>query len=918
MGDTPAKSSRTAGALLIGLAATVLVLVAHLAGVDRRTELLALDFRFRHLSSAPEGKGIVIVEIDDRSLELEERWVWSRERIARIAGILTECGAKAVALDIIMQEPQPTRYVSPATDVYDPDAGALIGSGQAQPVFDDAIFEQALADQTLLLPMSIKFVAEKIRDDPNVAKSVRDAFDADPNVPFAQILRKTFPDTPAGRKPEKLDQAKRIYWRLRALRYLRDFALPPERFRSAVAPSGYLSPPFVRFAPYCSRSGFVSFPSELDGVMRRIPMLARSDGDVYPQFALALAVESLTGRRDKAELAAEGRTLRFKLPDGTVRAVPLDASGNLLINWADEVGGFESIPAHSVGFVWRRRQTQENNRRAARLATHQVMTKLKQRDLDKLFLRADALWKERIEYQTDRMRKALFDPGNIPPRPEEIRQAEAAVENQIAELTADLFEDLDFTLGTLPPEAPLRREVTALAARRAVFLAANQEIQEDIDANLALIREKVGGKICLVGSTATGAADFVTTPVAGRMPGVKVHANIFNTIASGAFMAEASPAANIAAILLAGAIVSLVGAKLSALRAGPAVGMLAVAFAAGNCFVVFRAAGYWLVLVAPLAAMVASFLAVTAYRQVTEEREKRHIRGLFAHAMSPALVDRLLEDPALLRLGGERRVLTSFFSDLAGFTTISERLGEQDTVRVLNRYFDRMEEVIQARSGGYLNKFLGDGLVVFFGAPVFQDDHARRAIEATVACQDEVALLAETLRGELGDWVELSCRVGVATGPVMVGNCGSTRRMDYTAIGNCVNLSSRLESANKQFHTKILIDDETWCKGGGDAFLARPFGGIVVVGQTEIIRVWNVAGRTEDAADETRSAFADFARAVECYEAARFEDALKLLEAVAGRLDGDGPTEMFLDLCRRHLADPPGDGFDPTIRLTQK
>ena len=912
------KASRTVAALLIGLAATGLVLAAHLAGVDRRAELLALDFRFRHLSPAPNGEGIVVVEIDDRSLEVEGRWPWPRQRVAAIARILRECGAQAVALDIILEEPQPTRYVSAATDAYDPDTAAVLGSAPPRPIFDDAVFREALADGAALLPMTIVFGPKQTLEDPVVEQRVREALEADPDTSFRSVLEKTFPDVAVGKKPGAIEEAKRIYWRLRGLRALGSCALPPGQVAAATAPTGHLYPPFVLFAPYCARSGFVSFPRELDGVMRRIPMLARCGGEVYPQFALALSLTRLAGSREKAVLDARGRTLNISLPDGSTRTVPLDADGNLLINWTRAVGGFESIPARSVGYVWRQRRRQEGNLRAVRLLIASVARIVDHGKLRELFAQGDKLWQERIDYEANRQRAALFDPKNVPPDlSAEMASAEDAVEKQIDEVLADLLdpENADFYLGQL--SAAARKEVEAFPARKARRLAANREIQEDIDENVAKIREKVAGKICLVGSSATGAADFVPTPVAGRMPGVMVHANIFNTLVSGAFMAEAHPAANIAAILLAGAVVSLAGARLSALRAGPAALALAVAYAAGNCFVVFLAGGYWLVLVAPLAAMVASFLAVTAYRQVTEEREKRHIRGLFAHAMSPELVDQLLEDPSLLRLGGKRRVLTSFFSDLAGFTSISERLGEQDTVRVLNRYFDRMEEV-QARTGGYVNKFLGDGLLVLFGAPVLQDDRAQRALGAAVACQDEVARLDEMLRGELGDWVRLSCRVGVATGPAVFGDCGSTNRADYTAIGNCVNLSSRLESANKQFGTKILVDDETWSHGGSDAFLARPLGGIVVVGQTEIVRVWNVAGRAEDADGTRRETFADFARAVELYEAARFEEALKLFEAVADRLASDGPAELYLALCRQHLATPPAEPFDPTIRLTEK
>ena len=233
---------------------------------------------------------------------------------------------------------------------------------------------------------------------------------------------------------------------------------------------------------------------------------------------------------------------------------------------------------------------------------------------------------------------------------------------------------------------------------------------------------------------------------------------------------------------------------------------------------------------------------------------------------------------------------------------------------MLNRYFDRVTEVVQNRRGGYLNKFLGDGVFCFFGAPVFQDDHAARAIQAAVDWQAEVADLNAGLTRDTGQATQLHVRVGVTTGQAMVGNCGSSQRMDYTAIGDCVNLASRLEAANKTFGTRILVSAEAWRQGGGDDLLARPLGGVTIAGFREPVRVWQVLGHADERANEHRKALADFARAIDLFDQRRFQDALELLQQVAGVLADDQPTQIYLDLCRRHLA----GGGDQDLRPEYK
>jgi len=296
-----------------------------------------------------------------------------------------------------------------------------------------------------------------------------------------------------------------------------------------------------------------------------------------------------------------------------------------------------------------------------------------------------------------------------------------------------------------------------------------------------------------------------------------------------------------------------------------------------------------------------SYLSITVFRQLTEEKEKRKIRGMFANTLSPTLVDQLIENPSLAEVGGEHRELTCMFSDLAGFTAMSERLGPQETVKLLNRYFDRMTAIVQNRCGGYLNKFLGDGIFVFFGAPVFQEDRSARGLRAAIECHQEVSQFNIDLENETGINPNLEVRVGITTGEVMVGNYGSTERYDYTAIGDPVNLSSRLESSCKFFGAGIICDDRTLRKGGDDSIASRPLGKIRIKGIREGVSVHEIFGYRKDVPDIKLEIIRPFSDAVRAIEKQDFIEAERLLKHISDRDPTDTAAGIYLAFCREHV-----------------
>ena len=1004
----PVKISRPIPAFLLGLVGVLAVLVCHLAGLDRRAELHGLDLRLRYASNAPPSRDIVHVDIDDGSLAELGRWPWPRERLAGIIYVLTQCGARTVVLDIIMPEPQKVRYVSAAGEIYGGDESVYFGDAPPVPVFDDAVLAGAISrGASVFLPMHIDFaryskpllqgrvekalasdltltaaqVARRLnRAEKDVetvlARARKNAVNARvkailtraPTAHLSAVIQAVLPDLASHKTSEERDLVQKAYLRYRAINALERFSVPDARVKELPIRFGPTVPPLVTLAQTAKGSGFVTVEPDEDGVVRRIPLLGRSDGRLYPQLAFALAgYELARSHSGMFTLSADASSVTIHLPNGLGRRLPVDEDGFLLIHWArgswlnaNTRHGSRHIPAAAVAAVWeeeRKLNKIDDLRHGLCVKFLKLGRALPSGELETLYWefmdqtgKLDQAYQERLAAERRALKDALYRPSQAhdaqaldEPRRKENEidaRVRAAAEKLVAELRKagrlELFLAKPAGAAPASPKTPASKSApdvnSAQAARqyrqamesyRKVSVQARQTLdlidglpaeRERIEAGLGkLTRELqplVAGKICMIGSTATGAADFVPTPLSGRTPGVVVNANIANTILSGAFIRQFPHAAALVIILAIGALVCAIAATRPVVQAGTLSALVAVGYVAFNVLVVFGLWKVWLVVVAPLAAILAGFLLVTAYRQLTEERAKRRIRDMFAHALSPVLVDRLFEDPSLAELGGHNRTLSCLFSDLAGFTALSERLGPDGTVRVLNQYFDCSTEVIQSRWGGYLNKYLGDGIFAFFGAPVHQEDHATRAVQAAVDCQQALASLNESLAAEFGG-VRLSMRVGITTGEAMVGNCGSTQRMDYTAIGECVNLASRLESANKYFGTRILVADRAWRACGHDNLLARPLGEVIIVGIREPVRIWEVLGNADDAGPELRRAYADFARGMELFVARQFAAARELFEKTRASANGDGPARIYRDLCdelaaRSPAADWPG------------
>lgn len=404
-------------------------------------------------------------------------------------------------------------------------------------------------------------------------------------------------------------------------------------------------------------------------------------------------------------------------------------------------------------------------------------------------------------------------------------------------------------------------------------------------------------KDCYVflGCNAPGLLDFRPSPVSRVYTGVELHATALDNLLAGDFMRDL-PRGVTAALILG---LALLWGMIAVLGRGARDNVIALSIALPlpaviSVFAYLR--GWWAPFMAPETATVFALVSAIIFNYATEGRQKRFIRGAFKQYLSEDVIEQLVKNPDRLALGGEQRTLSIFFSDLQGFTTISEGLNPQQLTALLNDYLTAMTDIIQAE-GGTVDKYEGDAIIAFWNAPLPQEDHAERVVRAALRCQEQLGKMRPELHQRTGK--DLFMRIGLNTGPVVVGNMGSHNRFNYTILGDAANLASRLEGVNKQFGTYTIISETTF-QAMGNAFAARELGKVAVVGRKAAVRIYEPMTREEW--NLRRSVLEQFAVALNEFYAGRFAEAMAGFDKLKG---DDAPSAAYAAKCRQLMETPP-------------
>jgi len=432
------------------------------------------------------------------------------------------------------------------------------------------------------------------------------------------------------------------------------------------------------------------------------------------------------------------------------------------------------------------------------------------------------------------------------------------------------------------------------------------------------------GRLVFVGFTEGGLGEVFTSPWGTEMTGVEVHAHAADNLLAGRYIRDTGveAAAALAAILLLGPLSSLLVVATPGRAAGALAAVALVLLWPAAAYLAFAAGGWHLDLTAPA---LAGLLALVG--QVAVGGPSRWIQRTFQQFVSREVVDEMLRHPERVQLGGESRELTVLFCDVRGFTALSESREPRQVVEILNRFFTPMTAVVLGH-GGTLDKYMGDALMAFFGAPARQDDHAARACRAALAMRAELERVkAEAAAGGEGAIGPLPERFGVGiglnTGVMTVGNMGSEQIFDYTVIGDPVNLGSRVEGLTRVYGVDVVVSEFTRAAAeaaGEEGFLFRELDRVRVKGRREPVTVYELMDRREGdggaAAAEERAR--RYEEALAAYRERRFGEAAERLEALLRDHPGDGPSRALLARVRELEREPPGPGWEPVLERTSK
>ncbi len=421
----------------------------------------------------------------------------------------------------------------------------------------------------------------------------------------------------------------------------------------------------------------------------------------------------------------------------------------------------------------------------------------------------------------------------------------------------------------------------------------------------------VGADLAAEYQTAGRATDRFQTPVDVEgvfMPGVEIHANAFNTLLTRSFIRTPPPGITWCVLLFLGLLTTVYCTRLRPLPAGIATGVtiLVSAFAVYFIFVQYRV---WLpsVRATALIALIYSGNTVAQFRLAV--RERAQISRAFKHYVSAEILGELMKNPGKLELGGREVEATVMFTDIAGFSKISEKITPQELTGMLNQYFELLAGVIM-REGGLVNKFIGDAVMALWGVPLDNPSHAIQACKASMQIHRAMLVMAP-----------VTCRIGLNTGRMVAGNLGSRERFEYTVIGDAVNLASRLEGVNKLYHTEVMISEATEEKVRGH-FLLREVDSIRVVGKEKPVRIFQLLDSFENKKTVEHQRWTEmtesFLPALEEYRRRQWAKAAALFQNHTVLFPEDPVGRLYLGRCRSFISMPPADDWDGVFQMETK
>ncbi len=432
------------------------------------------------------------------------------------------------------------------------------------------------------------------------------------------------------------------------------------------------------------------------------------------------------------------------------------------------------------------------------------------------------------------------------------------------------------------------------------------------------------GKKLYYGLTATGTHDLNPMPFNPRYPMVGLHANALNTILDNKLIHEVSKSWVLLIIILVGIVLAFGVPSLTPVQGGATIGGLLIGYTY-LCFYLFSNQHIWLDLFGPGITMTIGYLGITVYNYIQEEKNKQFLKESFGTYVSPELIDQMYESGEEPSLGGEEGYHTAFFTDIQSFSAFSEKLTASELVFLLNQYLTDMTDVL-LENNGTLDKYIGDAIVAFYGAPIEIKDHEYLSCITAIKMQESLDLLRQSWQAEGDRWPEIvhhmQNRIGISTGQMVTGNMGSKARMNYTMMGDNVNTAARLESSAKQYGVYIQIANSTY-EPVKDRIVVRDLDNVRVMGKNEPVKVWELISEVGQEPEQYKKILPAYHEALALYKNQDWQkaiDAFKASDALEDMFSGrkTNPSRVYIPRCEHFLSNPPGDDWDGVWTLTSK
>jgi adenylate cyclase len=901
---------------LVGLAAAVVFALLYLTGTLHPIEDRLYDFFLRFRANRPRINSVVFLDVDDTAIAYNGVYPWPRSIPADGLLRLKEYGARAAIFDIeyIDRGPQGVDSVyldhglggdfnrsfsgisSAAADIFSALKAGRIGQNDIG--YYAQAFSSFINDEQKELYARAQGIA---RDNDRYLAQALALFGRS----WSTLNLREFPldGEQAERRPIAEER----------------FSYPVDADPGASRGGGFIDilPVLPVFAQAAAGAGFTNVEVDNDGVRRRIYLAQKIDDHWYLQLVFAPLVHYL----GSPGIQLGKRTLTIKqanLPNGIKKdiVIPLDGKGRMMLDWPKEdyVNSYKPHISFANFSLLDEVETEiETYSRAladadlaffAQFEPSLVAITVMLGNVEQLFDAAHEAKNNAIENISDDSFEAFLD----------YRSQSYAILAEILALNAAAKVDAlaEQLCAENPENAQSIAEEAEYIGQLLDALNIDMERRKEIS---EFNKEALWDKFCIIGRVDTGTTDYGANPFWGKYVNVGTHAVVLDTILSQSFIIPLNTGWIILFMLVFIPLFFLFSGGLEPVQRA-AAGFAVAALLFIGAAAVLRFTG---VFFAPLGTVLAMTIAVIAREIMSyagSEKEKSFIRAAFSTYVSGDVVKEIISDPSRLQLGGTKRYMTAIFTDVKGFSTISEKLDPEDLVSLLNRYLSAMSDIV-LKEKGTIDKYEGDAIIAFFGAPLDLSDHALRACVSAITMKKiEAELNIAIMENKLSP-SPLLTRIGVNTGFMVAGNMGTENKMNYTIMGNAVNLAARLEGVNKQYGTWILASGDT-VRETGDKLLTRRLDRVRVVGINEPVRLHELLDMAESASEEQRKLAAVFHEALENFEKRLWKTASDGFKEALSVIPEDPPSKIYIERCEQFLMAPPEDGWDGVYNLTSK